>query len=126
MRVVDSSFVVDLVVTPSQVAWSGVQETWHAPQLLDVEFVSAIRGLLQGGHLDGTAAEVALEDYTSLGITVWPIDAALRRRVLALQHGLIAYDAAYVALAEALAAPLVTRDARLSRGAPPGLRVDLV
>jgi predicted nucleic acid-binding protein len=43
-----------------------------------------------------------------------------------LRHNLSAYDAAYVTLAEALQCPLVTRDGRLSRAAPPTVHVDLL
>lgn len=66
-----------------------------------------------------------LADYASLSIATWPIDAQFRGRILQPRHNLSAYDAAYVTLAEALDATLVTRDARLERGAPPGARVRL-
>jgi predicted nucleic acid-binding protein len=48
----------------------------------------------------------------------WPASGPLRRRAVQLRHTISAYDAAYVALAEALQCPLVTRDARLQRATP--------
>ncbi len=100
--------------------------SWHAPALLDVEIVSGIRGFLLGGHIDEPTARAALRDYGQLGIRGWPVDAALRSRMLDLSHRLTAYDAAYVALAEALDAPLATRDYRLAAGAPEAVHVVLV
>ncbi|MEJ7796936.1 MAG: PIN domain-containing protein [Solirubrobacteraceae bacterium] len=45
----------------------------------------------------------------------WPAGDGLRRRALQLRDNLSAYDAAYVALAEALGCPLLTRDLRLAK-----------
>lgn len=126
MRVVDSSFLLDLVVFPDRVPQRLPDGLWHAPQVLDVEFTSGVRGLLLGGKIDVAAAECALTDYTDLAIETWPATATLRRRVLELRHNLTAYDASYVALAEALEAPLLTRDAKIARGAPPGVTVHVV
>lgn len=126
MRVVDSSFVLALLTEPDAVVDVVPHDAWIAPQLLGAEFVSGLRGLILGGRLDPLAAEIALQDYADLGIRTWPIDVSLRRRVLQLRHNLTAYDASYIALAEALEVPLVTRDARMARGAPPGVRVDVV
>ena len=87
----------------------------HAPTLVDVEVVSALRGLTLRGHLSATRAQDLLSDFDDLPIHRWPSADALRRRAFQLRDNLPAYDAAYVALAEALDCPLVTRDGRLAR-----------
>ena len=61
----------------------------------------------------------ALDDLAALDLTRWPHDVLLPR-VWQLRSNLSAYDAAYVALAEALRAPLLTCDRRLA--AAPGHR----
>jgi predicted nucleic acid-binding protein len=118
--VVDSSAVVD--------ALSGVEdadelrarirdEELVSPYLIDYEVGSAVRGLVLGGHLSSPRAEDLFLDFADLDIWRWPAGAALRRRAFDLRANLSAYDAAYVALAEAFECPLVTRDERLSRSA---------
>lgn len=87
----------------------------HAPALLDFEVVSALWGLVLGGRLSTTRAHDALTDFDALPIQRWPSAAALRLRAFSLRENLTAYDAAYVALAEALECPLLTRDTRLAR-----------
>ncbi|MFT4009206.1 MAG: type II toxin-antitoxin system VapC family toxin [Nocardioidaceae bacterium] len=83
-----------------------------APHLLDVEVLSALRGLLLGGKLDEATAEEARNNYFSLTIARYEVS-PLADRVWALRHQLTSYDACYVALAEALDAPLDTCDAKL-------------
>jgi predicted nucleic acid-binding protein len=90
-------------------------EDLNAPFLLDHEVVSALRGLTLGGHLSAERALDALSDFEDLQLTRWECTDALRRRMFALRANLSAYDAAYVALAEVLDCPLVTRDARIER-----------
>ncbi|PZF84354.1 type II toxin-antitoxin system VapC family toxin [Jiangella anatolica] len=129
MIVVDCAAVVDALTVKA-----GAQplrdrlaiEELHAPHLLDYEVVSALRGLVLGGHLGAARASDALTDFEDLPIQRWEASDALRRRTLQLGHNLSAYDAAYVALAEALDCPLVTRDARLGRSAGHSARVEVV
>jgi predicted nucleic acid-binding protein len=87
----------------------------HAPSLLDFEVVSALRGLTLGGRVSAARAHDTLSDFDALPIERWPSAPALRQRAFSLRENLVAYDAAYVALAEALQCPLLTRDARLAR-----------
>lgn len=86
----------------------------HAPHLLDVEVVGVLRRLVRQGELRPARAEAALEDLSALRITRYP-HVALRERMWDLRDNLTAYDAAFVALSEALEVPLVTLDRRLAR-----------
>jgi len=116
--VVDSAALVDALsaVAGSEElrAYLGGEEL-HAPTLVDYEVVSAVRGLTLCGHLSAERAADLLTDFDDIRIERWPAADALRRRAFQLRHNLSAYDAAYVALAESLECPLVTRDARLAR-----------
>lgn len=118
MIVVDAAAVIDAL---SFVAGSDglrselLQGDLHAPSLIDFELVSGVRGLTLGGHLSVARAEELMADFDDLPIERWPSAPALRRRVFTLRDNLSAYDAAYVALAEALQCPLLTRDERLAR-----------
>jgi predicted nucleic acid-binding protein len=96
-----------------------------APALLDVEVAAALRGRVLGGKLLGEAAEGALTALAALPITRF--DAVpLLRRIWELRHNLTAYDATYVALAEAIGAGLVTADERLAKSTGPRCAVRLV
>ncbi len=88
----------------------------HAPHLIDVEVLAAVRSLLLGGKLDGALAEQARLNHFSFAIERHDI-APLSDRIWALRHQFTAYDATYVALAEALGAPLFTCDGKLVSGA---------
>jgi predicted nucleic acid-binding protein len=88
----------------------------HVPALCDVEVASALRRLLHRKVLSKTRAQEALEDYLDLPLT-WHGHRILLPRCFALRDVLSAYDATYVALAERLAAPLLTTDARLASAA---------
>jgi predicted nucleic acid-binding protein len=98
----------------------------HAPTLLDYEVVSALRRLVRRGALSADRAAEALADYDDVALARWSADDALRRRAWALRENLSPYDAAYVALAEALDCPLVTRDARLARAPGHDARVEVL
>jgi predicted nucleic acid-binding protein len=116
--VVDSAAIVDSL---SGVDGTGelrtrlAAEELHAPALLDFEVVSALRGLALAGHVSQPRAHDLLTDYNDLPLRRWAFADSLRRRAFQLRNNISAYDAAYVALAETLECPLVTRDARLAR-----------
>lgn len=97
----------------------------HAPHLIDVEVVHALRGLMLRGDLDESRAATLVMGWRRFGVRRAPIEPLLGR-IWELRHNLSAYDASYVALAESLRCPLVTADHRLA--AAPGLqcRVEVV
>jgi predicted nucleic acid-binding protein len=118
MIVLDTSAAVDwLLQTPSglrieQRIYSH-EDTLHSVHLIDVEFVQVLRRLVREGALTPRRAEEAMEDMAALRITRYaPV--VLMQRIRQLRQNLTAYDAAYVALAEALQAPLITRDHRIA------------
>jgi predicted nucleic acid-binding protein len=100
-------------------------ETLHAPHLLDVEVTQALRRYAISGGLDARRGERALADLLDLPLRRHP-HTVLLRRAWELRRSISAYDAVYVALAEALGAPLVTRDARLARAHGHRARVELL
>jgi predicted nucleic acid-binding protein len=89
-------------------------ETLHAPHVLDLEIAQVLRRYAAAGALTERRGHQALADYADLPLDRYAHHLFLDR-IWELRHSLTAYDAAYVALAEALAAPLVTRDAALAR-----------
>ena len=92
----------------------------HAPHLLDLEVASAFRRQVALGAVDTERAARALALHRNLRIMRHPHYPYLDR-IWDLRHNFSAYDACYIALAEALGATLLTRDkalasARLHRG----------
>lgn len=117
MIVVDASVILEVLLgTPDGARVAGrlftPGETLHAPHLLDLEVAQVLRRYALAGELDSARGLEALDDLADLPLTRYPHDLLLPR-IWELRRNLTAYDAAYVALAEALAAPLVTRDAAL-------------
>ena len=100
-------------------------EQLAAPTLIDLEVVSVWRGLARGGQLDPRRVGLALDDLQDLPIQ--RVDhTPLLTRCWALRDNLTIYDAAYVALAEALQATLLTGDGRLSRATGPCCTIEVV
>lgn len=119
MIVIDASALLELLLgthRAERIASRALApaERLHAPHLLDIEVAQALRKLVQLQDITAPRAEQALEDYASLVIDKHPHQDLLAR-IGQLRDSLTAYDGAYVALAEALDAPLLTCDARLGR-----------
>ena len=88
----------------------------HAPHLLDVEVAQVLRRYAAAGEIKPGRAAEALDDLADLPITRHE-HVLLLPRIWQLRHNVTAYDAAYLALADLLDATLMTRDAKLARGA---------
>jgi len=89
-----------------------------APQLLLVESANVLRRMAGSGKLSDEGSSAAYQGLMSLPIDLYPFE-PLSDRVWALRHNLTSYDAWYVALAEALDAPLATLDKRLINATGP-------
>ena len=93
--------------------------TLHAPHLIDLEVVQVLRRYAAAGEISAKRAREALDDLAAFRLRRWAHE-PLTLRIWDLRQNLTAYDAACVALAEALGAPLLTRDRRLASA--PGIR----
>lgn len=120
MIVVDASLVVEVLTNGPladairhELARSG--EPLIVPHLLDIEVVSAIRGLSAGRKIEAGRAALVLSDLTGLPAQRCP-HVTLLPRIWELRHNFTAYDATYIALAEAMNATLYTSDKRLAKG----------
>jgi predicted nucleic acid-binding protein len=124
MLVVDASAVTELLLgrpVAEQVSDHFVAHglDLHAPHLIDVEVLNALRRVVALEQASQSRAEEALADLLDLPIERYPHD-VLVPRVWQLRDNFSAYDATYVALADALAdtpVSLLTADARLARAA---------
>lgn len=130
MIVVDASAVVDLLLQSpgsdrlaERMLASG--ESLHAPQLLDVEVAQVLRRHEAAGRLGAARGRLALDLLQAMPITRHG-HTHLLRRVWAIRKNLTAYDAVYVALAEALGGTLVTRDERLASAPGHRARVEVI
>lgn len=95
------------------------------PHLIDAEVANALRAQVRRGAITEIHAARALDVWSRLGLErVGTV--GLLARMWALRDDLSAYDAAYVALAEALEAPLVTADAHLARAPGPACTITVV
>ncbi|MBM3601649.1 MAG: type II toxin-antitoxin system VapC family toxin [Alphaproteobacteria bacterium] len=130
MIVVDASAVLEsLLRTPAarviERKLFDPRQTLHAPHLLDVEVAQVIRRYAANGDIDSERGRDALADLADFPVRRYPHDVLLGR-IWELRHNLTAYDAVYIALAEALDAPLITRDQRLAAAAGHQARVEVV
>lgn len=96
-----------------------------APAHLDAEVASALRGLAQRSAVIRDAGHAALRHLANFPIRRMPL-APLLQRMWELRENVTAYDAAYVALAEQLEAPLITADGRLAVAHGPRCTFDLI
>ena len=120
MIVIDASAEVAILLNTgrdvegirSRIAHPG--ETLHIPHLFEIEVLHALRSLTLRGTVSSERARLALDRLRDTRFVRYP-HTALTERIWELRENLTAYDAAYIALAEALDAPLVTTDARLAR-----------
>ena len=130
MIIVDASAALEVLLrTPAagtvEARLFAPGETLHAPHLIDLEVAQVLRRYAAGGWMTPERGRIALADFADFAIHRYP-HSVLLARIWALRGNLTAYDAAYVALAEALDALLVTRDRKLAAAGGHEARVELV
>jgi predicted nucleic acid-binding protein len=115
--VVDTSAMISALAgsppDPDLVARLGDDGDLHAPHLIDIEMLNALRRLVATGSLTLERASDVRLDFGDLTILRYPHH-PLADRMWDLRHNITAYDAAFVALGEALKVPLITCDGRLA------------
>lgn len=116
MIVLDASAAVAMLVSDSAEGRSArAAVAGHAvayPTLLPYEVASTLRRLASAGHITDERARRSLATTVNFPATSFDLD-VLWPRVWELRHSVTSYDAAYVALAELLDAPLLTFDRKL-------------
>jgi len=127
LLVVDASAVVTLLLDPAgdgeAVARHLADARVAAPDLLPYEVTNVLRRHRAAGALSDAEARLAFDGLAALPVDLWPFT-TLQTEIWRLSGAVSAYDAAYVALAELLGCPLLTRDRRLARA--PGVRCELL
>ena len=129
MIVVDASALLEVLLrTGAAVAveariFGG--DTLHAPHVMDLEVAHVLRRYERAGELTARRGREALDDLEAFRIERYPHHLFLGR-VWSLRANATAYDACYLALAEALDAPLLTRDRRLATVPGHGAKVEVV
>lgn len=128
MIVLDASAVVEWLLGAAhaqaiEARIGAADVTLHAPYLLSIEVAQVVRRYVANGEMSGSRGELALDDLVDLDV-VYHDHEPLLPMIWRLRANLTAYDAAYVALALALDAPLLTLDRRLA-AAPHGAQIEV-
>jgi predicted nucleic acid-binding protein len=127
--VLDTSAVLNALVARPRIP--GLEERLaedgdlHGPHLIDTELLHALRRMTISGEISDERAADARSDFGELALVRYPHE-PLGDRVWELRHNLTVYDATFVALAELLAVPLITCDARLASAPGHKARIELL
>lgn len=130
MIVIDASALVEILLGTPEGQLLAFRlfvpgQVMNAPFLVDVEVINALRRMLFAGDIEEARALNALDRLESYSI-VRHEHVGLLPRIWELRHNFSAYDAAYVALAETLDAPLITHDSRLAAAARHYPKIELI
>lgn len=125
MIVVDASAVVLGLLNDGEARAKLREEAVVCPHLVDSEVVHALRAQVLRGEVEAVAATRAIDVWGRLGIERVGVKGLLGR-IWELRDNVSAYDATYVAVAEALEVPLLTADGRLARAPGPRCTVMVV
>lgn len=100
------------------------RENLHVPHLFGVEVLHALRRLTLAGYVSGARGNRAVNAMLNMRLTRYPHEPFLKR-IWELKQNISAYDAAYIALAETIEAPLITTDRRLAQAPTHRAKVEL-
>ena len=130
MIVTDASVIIELLLRTTAAERIEARllitgETLHAPHLIDLEVAQVLRRYASRGEMSAPRGRLSLDLLSQLPLTRYPHEPLLHR-IWSLRSNLTAYDAAYVALAEALGATLVTRDEGLATASGTRANIELV
>ena len=133
MLVVDASAVTELLLRrsaaePAAAALLAHDFDLHAPHLVDIEVLSALRRVVAAGDASPSRGADAVADFLDLPLRRYPHE-ALVPRIWELRENFSAYDSAYLALAEVIAddgVPLLTADTRFARAASEHTGVEVI
>jgi predicted nucleic acid-binding protein len=126
--VLDASAAVHLLLRTPRGDWVEERvlgEDRRVPQLFEYEVLHALRGVALRGEASVSRQATLLDDLAALRVRRHPPQ-PLVERIWQLRASLTAYDASYVALAEALDAPVITADVRLARAHGHTAAIELV
>ena len=130
MIVVDASAVLEfLLQTPLgakvEARLFRDRDEFHSPHLVDVEVTQGLRRLVRAREVSPDRAAEAIADLSDLDLHRHPhLD--LLARAWKLRENVTTYDAMYVALAEALDAPIVTCDTPLAKAPGHGAHIEVI
>jgi predicted nucleic acid-binding protein len=123
--VFDASAAVLALVNDGDARRSLAHETVAVPHLVDAEVAHALRAQVLRKRVSDDDARAVLARWARLGLRRYAA-VGLLSRIWELRDNLSAYDATYVALAEASGCDLVTADARLARAPGPRCAIRVV
>jgi predicted nucleic acid-binding protein len=128
--VLDASAVIEMLLRSPiggqvEARVSSRRESLHAPHLIDLEVAQVLRRFVATGAIAPARSKEALEDLRDISLVRYPHDMLLDR-IWQLRDNFTAYDAAYVALAEELDAPLLTCDRKLASPGQHRARVEVI
>lgn len=125
MIVVDASAAVAALLHDGDARLQLAENRLAAPHLVDAEVLQTVRKLLHRGAIASNDAEQAIHRWTRLGIERFPMT-GLSARIWSLRDNISAYDASYIALAEALNCSLLTADSRLASALGPNCPITVL
>lgn len=127
MVVVDASVVIAALIGHEAAGVRVLKSTdeLHAPASIDAEVLHGLRRNLLAREITQETAAGAVLLLSTLPVTRHPVTPFVSR-MWQLRHNITAYDAGYVALAESLDVPLLTRDKRLARASAHAARIEYI
>lgn len=130
MLVLDASAAVDFLLLTARglrvyARLFRTDERLAAPHMIDLEVIQALRRMLRSGVLTSARAQEALDDFRDLPIERFA-HSSFVPEIWRLRDSISAYDAAYVALADAYSAVLITCDARLAGATGHSAKIELI